>query len=73
MENFVPLYRLENFYQNEYSMHQNKKKIKWDADIPFCYNNNTKKWVKFRSLHFQGGLKDKIRILIDQSKKDRNV
>ena len=58
----------ENYFKDEYLMQDNMKKMRWENDEPLCYNVKSDEWVKFKTLHFQGGLKDKIQTLIIRSK-----
>jgi len=47
----------ENRYENEYKMNNGIKEIKWENDIPYCYNILQNKWIRFNTIHFQGSAK----------------
>ena len=60
----------EQYFKDEYMMDENKlvKKLRWLGETPYCYNMKTDAWVEFKSIHFQGGLKDQIQPIIAASK-----
>lgn len=45
----------ENYYKEEYRMKDGFKEIKWENGMPYGYNLKRNTWIRFNTLHFQGG------------------
>lgn len=59
----------ENGLQGEYRLAGRYKELTWIDDQPYCYNLRLDAWVRFKTVHFQGGAKRFITASFREAKK----
>lgn len=58
----------ENGLQDEYRLQGRYKELKWVDDQPYCWNLRLGTWVRFKTLHCQGGAKGLIQGFFREAK-----